>query len=254
MLANDVDQFITALIDADIGTGIWKVTFSPVGGPMLDFDHRVGGCAHKVIRWAFEAQGMYAAPGEITNGPGLPPRVDIYIQDRRPTSDNTRYGMIEYGPGSYAPVSLHWDRDQVGSDDPPKWQADETAIEIDDDEVYVTVGNRGSQSAANVEVSVWWIEWPSHTDAPEWEGGTGWELCDARPAQDIAPKDTKEFGPFTTGVTAGQRYLVLARATCADDPANTDTATFLPCSQQRTLLVDLVANDNNLGLRVLEAP
>ena len=83
--------------------------------------------------------------------------------------------------------------------------------------------------------------------APEWEGGTGWELCDARPAQDIAPKDTKEFGPFTTGVTAGQRYLVLARATCADDPANTDTATFLPCSQQRTLLVDLVANDNNLG-------
>jgi len=44
---------------------------------------------------------------------------------------------------------------------------------------------------------------------------------------------------------------VLAIATCGDDAANTDTTTSLPCSQLPTALIDLVPNDNNLGLIVV---
>ena len=68
------------------------------------------------------------------------------------------------------------------------------------------------------------------------QNGEGGHLGAARThclAQDIAPKDTKEFGPFTTGVTAGQRYLVLGSSELdwRGLPVNTDTATFLPCSR-----------------------
>jgi hypothetical protein len=44
----------------------------------------------------------------------------------------------------------------------------------------------------------------------------------------------------------------MARATCADDRANTDPTTCLPCSRQSTPLIDLIAGDNNLGLRVIK--
>jgi len=47
---------------------------------------------------------------------------------------------------------------------------------------------------------------------------------------------------------------VLAQATCEDDRANTDPASSLPCSQLPTPLIDLVANDNNLGLIVIGNP
>ena len=60
---------------------------------------------------------------------------------------------------------------------------------------------------------------------------------------------------------SGTRYLVLAIATCEDDAANTDvttttttTTTSLPCSQLPTALIDLVPNDNNLGLIVVGHP
>ena len=52
---------------------------------------------HKVIRWAFEAQGLYNPFGKITNAPGTPPPVDVYIKDLRPTSETTPCGDINYG-------------------------------------------------------------------------------------------------------------------------------------------------------------
>jgi hypothetical protein len=42
-----------------------------------DTFERIGGCVHKVIRWAFEAQGLYRS---FTNAPGYPPPVDIFIE------------------------------------------------------------------------------------------------------------------------------------------------------------------------------
>ena len=63
---------------------------------------------HKVVRWAFEAQGLYRS---FTNAPGYPPPVDIFIESLRPTTDLVS-GTLDYGKGSYVPVSLQWDLGQ----------------------------------------------------------------------------------------------------------------------------------------------
>ena len=68
--ADSVDQFVSALIDADIGTNDWR--------------GRRGGAAHKVIAWAFEQQGLKA----ITRP------VDLFIQSQRDAK------------GGYTPASL----------------------------------------------------------------------------------------------------------------------------------------------------
>jgi len=131
---SEPDHLVTALMDADIGTGLWDVTF-PFPQP-LQF-HRVGGCVHKVIRWAFEAQGMYGSM--LRNAPGLSPPADIYIRDLRPIVDDTPYGDIAYGEGSYVPVSLHCNP----TDPTPLWQADPNAIAVAaNGDISVTVGNR----------------------------------------------------------------------------------------------------------------
>lgn len=257
---NDPDQFASALIDADISTASstpsWHVVFPPVfpPGPPDTFD-RIGGCVNKVIRWAFEAQGLYNLFGKITNAPGTPPLVDIYIDDLRPSSETTIYGNIDYGRGSYNPVSLEWDQNQSPTDVPPKWQADPAAIAVAaNGKISVVVRNRGTKQAQKVTVSVWWHDWPWPAGVtPEWDAAA-WTPCPpaTSAAQSILPGGYATFGPFAAvPLPAGGRYVLLAQATCADDRANIDTATNYPCSQKPTLLVDLVPNDNNLGLRVL---
>ena len=257
--ANNPDQFVSALIDADINTASnspWHVVFPPVfpvplQGQTDTFD-RIGGCVHKVIRWAFEAQGLYTPPGTITNAPGGPPPVDIYIADRRPPID-VDLG-IDYGAGSYNPVSLEWDVTQTQSSVPPLWQADPAAITIaNNGKISVVVGNRGTETATNVTVSVWWHEWPTGGAPPNWDS-TIWTPCPPPSSTflNINPLGQATFGPFAAvPLASGKRYILVARASCADDLANIDAVTNLPCSQQPTPLVDLVANDNNLGLCVL---
>jgi hypothetical protein len=105
-----------------------------------------------------------------------------------------------------------------------------------------------------VKVRVWWREWVINTAPPDWNNAQGWTEYNARPTQDIPSGSSKKFGPFVPASTVAKRYLVLAQATCNDDRANTDSAGGLPCSRLSTALVDLVANDNNLGLRVIGNP
>jgi hypothetical protein len=254
VLANEPDQLVSALIDADIGTILWDVNFTVTFPPP-----RIGGCVHKVIRWAFEVQGLYAGAGTITNAPGLPPPVDIYILDRRPLSEVSPYGAIAYGPGSYNPVSLDWDRHQSGSDAPPLWQADQSAIVVSGGNISVKVGNRGGQQATNVKVTVWWHAWPSGSPPPKWTSpvSTTWTPCtpSTGSGQTIDPgAPPVEFDFTFNPPSSGTRYLVLATATCGDDAANTDPTTLFPCSEQPTELIDLVPNDNNLGLIVVGGP
>jgi hypothetical protein len=253
------EQFITALMYADTTTDVWDVAFPPDSALAFEF-HRIGGCVHKVIRWAFEAQGMYTPPGKITNAPGTPPPVDVYIEDLRPTSDTSApSGAIEYRPGGYNPVSLDWDPAQKQSDDPPRWQASRNAIVVSSTgEISVVVKNRGTQQAKNVKVSIWCRKWPISTPPgtpPDWDTSANWDPLlppGGSIVLNINPSDEETFGPFPAVPSsfAGMRYLVLAAATCADDRANIDPTTSFPCSLQPTPLLDLVASDNNLGLRV----
>jgi hypothetical protein len=257
-LANEPDQFVTALMDADQGVGAWNVSwvlqwdvlYAPPPPQPVQFQfNRVGGCVWKVIRWAFEAQGLYADAGQITNAPGHAPPVDVYIRDSRPTTEATPYGPIEYGPGSYIPVSLDW------GPATPLWQADPAnGIVVAAGNISVTVGNRGSQQAMNVQVSVWWCAWPANTAPPRWgDPLTPWTPCNPQPSvpKNIAAGAQTSFGPFAFAPPGGARYLVLAQATCADDKANIDPTTMLACSHMPTALLDLVPNDNNLGLLVV---
>jgi len=264
--ANHAEQFMAALIEADIGTEIFNVPDDKDEEDDFGKDFtRTGGCAHKVIDWAFRAQGMYpAVAGEISNAPGVPKDVDIYIKDGRPTVEKTRISFVEHGPGTYVPVSHDWGiytkaeelADGVGT---PEWFATEEAVELLDDQIdqiSVTVGNRGKKLARDVSVKVWWIKWDDNSDPPLWNR-TEWTKCADQPTQDILPGETKqEFGPFALKLGNGQkldrgRYLVLAEAGCGDDLPNTDPATRLPCSLNPTPLPELVVNDNNLGLAVI---
>jgi hypothetical protein len=63
--------FATALINADLGD--WTT------------DGQAGGAYGKVIRWAFEKQGLFQPAGTAVpnNNIGAPPPVDVYIEDGR---------------------------------------------------------------------------------------------------------------------------------------------------------------------------
>jgi hypothetical protein len=233
------DQFVSALVDADIGT-------SPVAsGPLQG---RVGGCTYKVVRWAFEAQGLYATndPLAVVDKPGKPPDPDVFIDDGRPDSAG------DHPRGGYMPVSLDWHDAPNAS----PWHASANAIQVAGNQVSVEVRNRGQSAADQVMVQVWWIHWPLGQPIPLWDKGF-WNSLPASAPQTVPewPKPPVTFGPFALpSQPSGQRLLIVAEATCAADPANTDVSTALPCSLQPTPIIDLVAGDNNLGLRLHIVP
>jgi hypothetical protein len=247
------EQFVAALEHADTGTPVWDVTLPSDWNPPLHF-RRIGGCVHKVIHWAFEVQGMNTPPGNIINAPGSPPPVDIYIESLRPTADPAS-GTLDYGKGSYVPVSLDWNVNQNGLlSNAPAWQASQSAITVVGNKITVSVGNRGTAPATNVEVKVWCRAWTAGTAPPSWNDPLAvWQPCPLAAGQPqfqtVAAGSSVPFGFSHT--PPANRYLILAQATCADDPANSDPAAGLPCSSYPVRLIDLVPNDNNLGLRVV---
>lgn len=252
-----VEHFVDGLIDADVGTSspfTVPVPFESSAG-VPPSPQRMGGCAHKLIRWAFEAQGLYqhgTSIDRIVNKPGDPEEVDIYIADNRPNWERTEAGKVVYKrPGGYVPVSLDW---TSNGDDAPAWHATSDAIQRDGTSLRVKVNNRGRQVAANVQVRVWYRSLPAEPDGIMWNDAvaTDWTKLDDSDVslKDVPPNTDVTFGPFGN-LPAPGTYLFFAEATCADDRANSDAAAALPCSTKPTRIVDLVAGDNNLGLRVV---
>jgi hypothetical protein len=240
--ANHPDQLVSALIDADVGTESFKIDSNDVPG----------GFAHKVIRWAFEAQGLYADGAVDNNDRGGPPAVDIYIEDRRSEHEHWCGSSAEHGKGSYVPVSLEGPK-KTGTLDQPRWFSN--AIKVDGNEISVRVGNRGSEKAKSVNVTVFYTHWDGD-DLPPWEAGGGNRWIEAGPKGGLTKAQINkrsDIGPFSWKPD-GKNYLILAVASCADDRANTDPASCLPCSRKPMPLADLVANDNNLGLTLWSAP
>jgi hypothetical protein len=235
------DQLVTNLIDADIGT--WPASSGPLSG-------RVGGCAYKVVRWAFEAQGLYATtdPLQEIDAPGLPPKVDVFIDTGRPDSEGN------FPRGGYMPVSLDW---HGGGLKP--WHAACDAIKVENGTIQVNVSNRGQASAAYTTVTVWYAPCdPASGTLPDWNSGDWSQIAEIGP-QDVpartSPSEAVPFGPFPLpNVPSGSCLAILAIASCPDDLANTDPSTALPSALVETPLTDLVAGDNNLGLRIHEVP
>jgi hypothetical protein len=243
--ARSADQFVSALIDADIGTAGWTVTADwPEPGPQR-IVRRHGGAVHKVIRWAFEQQGLYAAadPSEVREGPGRPPAVDIYVP-----GSGARAG------GGYDPVALAW-----SSSEAMPWHAPADSILANGGGLLrVRVQNRGSQPAHDVSARAW---------VSPAGGARNWHELKSAAAdvsQKIGPSGARYFGFEARDAQRKPllgRYLVLVAATCPADRANIDPQAELPCGQPSAwmdpdlppdLLTDLVANDNNLGLRIVD--
>jgi hypothetical protein len=237
--AETPDQLVSALIDADVGT-LQGPAPPPRPPKVPELPRRVGGCAHKVVRWAFEAQGLYATtdPDAVVNAPGLPPEVDVFIDNRRKEHDPA------HQPGAYTPVPLG----------EPFWYATDQAVHIDGKgDVTVSVGNRGSKTASEVFVEIWYARRPKAPEpAPAWDGHVkhgkrAWNPLGTTGPKAVAPGDTVKFKGAERLPTRGG-LLVLAVARCREDPANIEADTKLPCATGAPI-VDLVVGDNNLGLR-----
>ena len=224
-------QFVDALIAADNGTSMANA------GPLAN---RAGGWARKVVRWAFEAQGLYAGVPDdvVNNAPGLPPRVDVYIDDLRPDSDSVQ------PRGGYMPVQLDWP--PLGD---PSWGAAPAAMQIIGNRVRVRVNNRGDSSANAVSVRVWWALANVVNNPPRWNTPAWSEIFSPNSGpQNIPAGGSRQFGPFNGLPGAAGRYLVVASASCAEDLSNIEAP--FPVASSLTPIVDLVAGDNNIGLRV----
>lgn len=207
-------------------------------GPLKE---RVGGCALKVVRWAFEAQGLYAQTltGIENNAPGEPPAVDIFIDNQRPASEG------KHPRGGYMPVSLDWRT--------AKWHATSAAMALDKagKKLTVTVQNRGKDAARNVNVRAYYMEYDRANLVWIRPGAQNslWTELPQPSTKDIAGESSVTFDAIdwaNTGMDKKKRWLVLAESTCVDDPSITDGS--LPCAPGPSRLSWLVAGDNNLGL------
>ncbi len=219
----NIEKFVIALMEADAATGTFATTI-----PSL---RRIGGVAHKAIRWAFEQQGLYG---------GSPPSVDVFIDDLR--------------KGGYEPLSMIDD----------SWHSTADAIAFEDAQghpvlgdipsangdvnLFVTVENRGSVASSPVSVRVDLA--PMQKKIPDWLDPSWVSISAAFQAGPVQPGGKLRIGPLVWKMPKRGRYAVFAAATCAEDPSTIDAASGLPCSTLSGPMPFLIAGDNNLGLRV----
>jgi hypothetical protein len=243
---------------ADVGLttplafGPLSILPAPVSGAA---DAWTGGRASKVVRWAFEAQGLFPPDRNVNhNAPGLPLAVDIYIPDRRPREERTDGGIVHYRSGGYVPVSLDWDGAR-------RWQGDPQALLASP--FTVPVGNRGDQPASGLRLRAWLGSANGDPASADWdmEENIVWafvlgpfDLGIVVPADGLA---STEIAIEDALADLGHvQVLVLVEISCDDDRANSDPAAMRPTAiaddgAPPTVprhLADLVANDNNLAL------
>lgn len=216
------DVFATALMNADVGT--------------TNFEGHPGGAFHKVVRWAFEKQGLYQPPGAPTPvvAAGAPPEVDVYI-------DDGRAGEYPYQQNFWNTQDI-WNR--LAADG---GTAHQTPVTNQTNYLYVRVKNRGSQNASGVAVRAFHCEpgtglvWPD-----DWMAVTPASL---NVAGGVPAGGSVVVGPFEWTPTVVGHECLLAYVSATGDLANADTASMLPCATGPIPHWRLVPFDNNIGQR-----
>jgi zinc metalloprotease ZmpB len=99
-----------------------------------------GGAYRKVIRWAFEKQGLFRAAGQPATQEGKPPAVDVYI-------DDGRHGEYPFQPNHWSCTDI-WNRLTVGDGGGVHQEPEVGQTNF----AYVRIKNRGTQAATNVVV------------------------------------------------------------------------------------------------------
>lgn len=206
----DPADFVDELISADENTA--------------PFESIPGGWAHKVVRWAFEEQGLYA---------GDPPEEDVYVDDGR--------------GGEYSPfLNNFWDTTAIYnrlSADGDTNQSHQTPVVGQTNYAYVKVKNRGTQPASNVVVEgyhckpmaglTWPTDWQAMSTPSVSVSGT------------IGPGSTDEkiVGPFEWQPDSTGHECLLMMVESENDP-NNDATVDDPIAHWR-----LVPFDNNIAQR-----
>lgn len=186
-----------------------------------------GGAYHKVIRWAFEVQGLFRPPAAPTTDPGAPPEVDVYI-------DDGRAGIYEPYLADFANTPDVWSRRF-----PDGGTVHQAPLAGFPSFVYVRIRNRGTQAATDPSVKLFQADPASGLGWPgAWSAATTPQLAAIGP---IASGGQTVVGPFAW--SAPGTISLLASASATGDPSNADTITG-PIENWR-----LVPFDNNLAQR-----
>ncbi len=192
-----------------------------------------GGAYHKVIRWAFEKQGLYqhGAAKRPNNNDGVPPPVDVYIEDGRG-------GEYQYQP-EYWNCHAIWNRRRKdrGTDH-------EVPLPGAVNYAYVKIKNRGYQTATKVTVRAFSSGSSGKLVYPrDWQPMKTAKLT----APNVPANSSAEIvvGPFAwvPAQAASNRMLMVASA--LGDASNIDNLRSriqMPNSR-------LVPHDNNIGQR-----
>jgi hypothetical protein len=249
-LIDTPDKFVKLLDDADAGTE----TFVSNG---MTF---IGGAAGKVIRWAYQHQGLYTDPNlpYPVNAPGLCPDVDLYIEDKAKRKGG-------YQPLSYLKDDWHAARTSMLVVRKPIERTHQAKVKHGVKAyLLVFVRNCGRLTSYPVTVRAWVAPIAVNGDIPPWRSAD-WQALfqNGAPVPPTVDPETAG-GPDRiwtfewTPTAAGQEYALFAEASSGDDSSNIDPLTGLPCASVATGGPDasampyLVGCDNNLGLIVVE--
>jgi hypothetical protein len=192
-----------------------------------------GGAYSKVIRWAFEKQGLYQPAGTPTpnNNAGAPPAVDIYI-------DDGRGGEYQYQPSWWNCQSIWNRRHNDGG------TTHEEPITNQTNYAYVKIKNRGSQVATNVVVKAYKANPAAGLSYPiDWSPMNTAQLSAANvPANNAAEITVGPFEWVPTHVGHECIFMIVSANGDASNVNNIAAGDSIP--EWR-----LVPNDNNIGQR-----
>jgi hypothetical protein len=217
--AANAAAWVTALTTADHGDWV--------------SENLTGGAYSKVIRWAFEKQGLFQPAGTPTpnNNVGAPPAVDVYV-------DDGRGGEYPYQPNWWSNQSI-WNRLA-----PDGGTTHQTPVTNQTNYAYVKVKNRGSQTAANVIVKAYHANPAAGLSYPgDWIPSITAQLS----AADVPANNAGEItvGPFEWVPTHVGHECLFMIVSATGDSSNVDNiAPGDSIPEWR-----LVPNDNNIGQR-----
>ncbi len=194
-----------------------------------------GGAYNKLIRWSFEKQGLFQAPGSPLPATlaGAPPEADLYIDDGR--------------AGEYGYLAAHWNNLSLWN----RQTADgltghQSAVEGVDNFAYVRVKNRGTTNAS-ATVKLYHclpgagLTWPTDFTQATPIAGMATGNVPANNGGDVI------IGPFAwqPNHNVHGHDCMLAIVSAAGDPSNIDKLEPGQTIQEWRL----VPHDNNVGQR-----
>jgi zinc metalloprotease ZmpB len=220
---NNPDSYASAMIAAERGN--WTS------------EDQVGAVYWKVVRWAFEKQGLYQPFGAQTPvvSEGAPPPVDLYIDDGR--------------QGEYPFLAKFWEtRDIWNRHEPDGDHRHQSPLVCRKNYAYVRVKNRGTRTSKRGRVSAYHcrpsagLVWPD-----DFEPMTTGSLA----IPGIPPGGEVVVGPFEWMPVHPGDECMFASVSTSGDRANNDLVTGLPAATGPTPVWRLVPSDNNIAMRSL---